>query len=233
MLKVQTRYNLSAFHMGYFVLAFIEIIAEFFSYQPIIMVLKPMIPLQLMLFYYLASPKRNIVFFITMFFSALTNLLFIPNTPQMLLLGVIAFLIHRLFIIYFISRLVQLTDFIPAIIGTIPILVIFSYLLSITTEIPENTFWLLMIQNILIAILGGITFSTYLINDSKENSWLLLSGLLFVALQFIVFIEKYYLSGISPIVFRPIAMALNAFAFFMFYRFAIAKEVLDCDRTSV
>lgn len=216
--------SFTALHIGYFAVAFVEIVSEFFKYDPAIVILKPAIPFLLMILYYFSSTRRNIIFFVTMFFSMLTNLFFIANSEQMLLFGSIAFLFHRIFIILFIIRLVNIKDFIPTILATIPILLIFSYLLSITSEVPENQFWLMMMQNILIAILGGIAFSVYLVDDNKENSLLALCGLLFVALQFIVFIERYYLSGMSPLVFRPIAMTLNASAFYLFYRFAVAKE---------
>ena len=219
-------------YVGYFLVALLEIIAEFYNYQPAIVVLKPMIPALLMLFYWYVSPKRNILFFLALFFSIVTNLLFIPDTREMLFFGVITFMIHRIFIIWLIVKLLHIRDFIPPVIATIPLLLIFCYLLSITNGIPENSFWLLIIQNILIAILGGIALSNYMVEDNKRNSWLLICGLLFVALQFIVFIERYYLSGISPMIFRPIAMVLNAAAFYTFYRFVLATECSDNDGAS-
>lgn len=211
-------------YMVYFAVALIEVAAEFFSYTPIIFVFKPLMPLLLMIFYYLISQRRQMLFFLAMTFSIVTNLLFIPDSERMLLFGVVAFLIHRICMIGFIMKMVKIRDYIPTVMATIPLLVLFCYLLSITPGIPETSFYILIVQNVLIAILGGLSFSVYLISDSKKNSWLLICGLLFVALQFIVFIERYYLSGIAPTILRPIAMALNAFAFFTFYRFAIASE---------
>ncbi|HEX9980322.1 MAG TPA: hypothetical protein VGB50_07135 [Flavobacterium sp.] len=217
----------------YFTVAMIEIAAELFYYEPLIYVFKPLMPLLLMAVYWLSSEKKQLLFFLAMLFSLLTNILFIPLSPQMLFFGIIAFMVHRIILIIFVFRLLQLRDYIPVAIGTVPFLLVFFYLLAISTEIPENSYVLLIIQNILISVLGGFALSNYMMNDDKRTSWLLICGLLFVALQFIVFLEKYYLTGISPGIFRPIAMGLNAFAFYTFYEFVLSIEKSDDDTASV
>ena len=84
----------------------------------------------------------------------------------------------------------------------------------------------LIIQNILISIIAGITLSDYVMNNGKKNdtAWLLIFGLLSVSQYFIVFVERYYLSGISPISFRPLAMILNASVYYVFYEFVMVIE---------
>jgi hypothetical protein len=96
-----------------------------------------------------------------------------------------------------------------------------------SSDVPEESFAVMVLQNILISVLGGLAVSNYMMHDNRRNSWLLICGLLFVALQFIVFIEKYYLIGLSPSMLRPVAMALNAFAFYTFYEFVMAVEKSD------
>lgn len=59
-----------------------------------------------------------------------------------------------------------------------------------TNDIPENSLLLIFLQNLLISIYAGIALSSYVMNDNKQNSILLISALLFVMLQFTVFIEK-------------------------------------------
>lgn len=207
----------------YFVVAMTEIMAELFSYKPIIVVAKPLMPVILMVLYFVASDRRSILFFLAVFFSVVTNLLFIPNDPNMLLYGLSAFTIHRILILIYIFKLVQIRDYIPVAIATIPFLLVFFYLLA-SSEVPEDSFAVMVIQNILISIFGGLGLSNYIMNDNRRNSWLLICSLLFLALQFIIFIEKYYLTGMSPTIFRPIAMGLNAFAFYTFYEFVMAIE---------
>jgi hypothetical protein len=211
---------------SYFVVAIAEIMAEFFQYTPLIIIVKPLMPIFLMVLYRYASDQRSLLFFLAIIFSVITNVLFIPNDPQMLFFGIIAFMIHRIIILIYIFKLVKIRDYIPVAIATIPFLLVFFYLLA-SSEVPEESFIVLVIQNILISVFGGIALSNYIMNDNKKNSWLLICGLLFVALQFIVFIEKYYLSNLSPTIFRPIAMGLNAFAFYTFYEFVLAIEKSD------
>ncbi|HEX8270867.1 MAG TPA: lysoplasmalogenase family protein [Flavobacterium sp.] len=211
-------------HGLYFMVAFSEIVSESLNYKPGIIILKPLIPLILIVLYTIVSTQRKLLFFLAMFCSALTNILFTPNDNQMLFFGIIAFMFHRIFVIWLIYKVLKIKEYIPVVIATIPLLMIFFYLFAITEGIPENSFWILIIQNFLIAILGGIALSNYLVDDEKKNMWLLICGLLFVALQFIIFLERYYLSGLSPTIFRPVAMALNVFAFYTFYRFVIATE---------
>jgi hypothetical protein len=61
-------------------------------------------------------------------------------------------------------------------------------------------------------------------NDNKQNSVLLISALLFVMLQFVVFVEKYFLVNEFEELFRPLAMTFNALAFFSFYKYVITAE---------
>lgn len=217
----------------YFAIGMVEIMAEFLSYKPLIFIFKPLIPLLLMILYWLGSEKRKVFFLITLFFSLATNILFIPEDEQMLFFGLLTFLIHRILVIYFIISLLRIKDFIPVVIATVPFLLVFFYLFASTTGIPENSFFILIVQNILISVLGGIAFAHYIMNDNKNNSWLLICGLLFIALQFVVFIEKYYLPHLSPHVFRPLAMGLNVFAFYTLYEFVLATEKSDDNGTAI
>ncbi len=221
--------NKRIFHfvtVAYFAVAMIEIMAELLEIKMLIYILKPLMPVILMVLYALTSSVRNPLFFTALFFSMVTNILFIPTDQASLFYAIIAFMVHRLVILYYIILILKIKDYIPVFIATIPFMIVFFYLLA-SSEVPENSFMILIFQNILISILGGIALSNYIMHDNKRNSWLLICGLLFVGLQFIVFVEKYYLSGLSLTIFRPIAMGLNAFAFYTFYEFVTAIEKSD------
>jgi hypothetical protein len=82
----------------------------------------------------------------------------------------------------------------------------------------------LILQNILISVFAGISLSEYVMNDNKQNSILLISAMLFVMLQFAIFIEKYYLNNEYSYVLRPLSMALNGLAFYSFYKYVIEAE---------
>jgi len=208
----------------YFAIALFEVIAEFFANTTVICTLKPILPLVLILIYYIDSTTKSSIFIIALLLSSLTNLLFIPNTTDCLFYAVLVFTVHRILIIYLIFINQKLKDFIPILIATAPFLLIFFYLFSETLEIPENSFYILIFQNLLISVFAGVALSSYVMNDNKINSILLISALLFVMLQFVIFIEKYFLINEFEEFFRPLAMTLNALAFFSFYKYLITAE---------
>lgn len=214
----------------YFVIAFLEVIAEYMVNRPIICALKPIIPLVLIVLYYIESDNKNILFIVAILLSLITNILFIPNTPTYLFYGVLVFTLHRIFIIYLIFLFQKIKDFIPLIIATAPFLLIFFYLFSETPEIPANSIYILIFQNLLISLFAGIALSSYFMNDNKQNSVLLISALLFVMLQFVVFVEKYFLVNEFEELFRPLAMTLNALAFFAFYKYVVIAEKSNNNR---
>jgi hypothetical protein len=215
---------LKSLTVSYFVIAFFEVISEYLAYTPFIFSLKPLIPLLLATIYLVESEKRNPIFVIVLLLSMVVNILFIPNTAICLFYAVIFFAIHRIVIIFLILQLQKLKDYIPAIIATLPFLLIFFYLFLETNEIPANSYYLLILQNILISVFAGIALSSYVMNDNKQNSVLLIAVLLFVMLQFTVFIEKYFLINEFKKLFRPLAMTFNTLAFFSFYKYVIIAE---------
>lgn len=208
----------------YFIIAFFEVIAEYYLNRLLICTLKPIIPLVLIVIYYIVSYKKNVLFILALILSIITNILFIPNTPSYLFYGVLVFTVHRIIVIYLIFRFQKVNDFIPLIIATTPFLLIFFYLFLETVEIPQNSIYIIIFQNLLISLFAGIALSSYFMNDNKQNSVLLISALLFVMLQFVVFVEKYFLVNEFEELFRPLAMTFNALAFFSFYKYVIIAE---------
>lgn len=213
----------------YFAIAAIEISAELFSFKPIPFIFKPLIALILIALYWITSNQKSLLFFVTIFFLLLANILFIPNSEKILFFGTVAFLTHQLLIVFYIIKLTKLKDCIPLFIAIIPFLFIFFYLFAISSEIPKNSYYVLIIQNILISIIGAIALSYYAMNDSKNNPWILIFGLLSVALYFIDFIGKYYLSDLAFSVFRLSAIILNTVVYYTFYRFVIETERLNLE----
>jgi len=122
-----------------------------------------------------------------------------------------------------IFRIVKIKDFIPFILATIPLGFIFFYLFA-ASDVPKNSYYLIFFHNLIAAVLGGVAISSYVMDDSKQNSFLLISVLLFLGLQLVIYIEKYYLVDAHSHVLRPLAMTLNILAFYVFYRFVIISE---------
>lgn len=214
-------YSIKNLTIIYFVIGFVEVISEYFRFKPFLYLFKPLIPLLLMVLYFMSSDKKYSLYYYVLFFSVLTNILFIPDNKNLLFLGIIAFSVHRILILIFIIRLLKVKDYFALLLATIPTLLMFFYILSISEQMPKIEYYLLIIHNVLISILAGIALCNYIMQTNYNTSWLLICVLFFVMLQFIVFIEKFYL---NLIIFRPIAMILNVLAFYSFYKFVIITE---------
>jgi hypothetical protein len=215
---------LKAFTIVYFIISFIEIVSEYLVNKPLILLFKPLIPLLIIVLYVLESNQKSKLFVFAMIFSIITNIFFIPNTAVFLFYAIVAFLIHRVLIVYLLASINPIKDFIPFLLATAPFLLVFFYLFIETENIPENSYAILILQNILMSIFAGIALSSYVMDDNKQNSILLISAFLFVLLQFVVFIEKYFLIYELKEIFRPMAMILNVFAFYTLYKYMIEVE---------
>ncbi len=211
----------------FFVIVIIEVTAEMFSDKLLIYIFKPLLSIGIMALYWNASNERRFLFLIVLSLSLITNVLFIPNTKNLLFIGLLVFFIHRIWLIYYIIRVIKLKDYIPLFIAIMPFLFLFFYLLLISSEIEMKSYLILIFQNVLISFIGGLALSEYIMNYNKMNAWLLIFGLLSVMQYFIVFIEKYYLMNLAPIALRPLAMLLNASVYYAFYRF-----IMDAEKTN-
>ncbi len=219
---------INLFVVIYFINALLEILAESISCKSIIYITKPLIPFLLMVLYFINSTKKDYIFFLVMIFSLFTNLLFIPNSQESLYYGVISFTIHRIFLVILIFRIIKIKDYIPFFLATLPLGFIFFYLF-LASDVPQNSYYLIVFHNLVAAILGGIAISNYIMSDTKQNSLLLICVLLFLGLQLVIYIEKYYLAESHSLFLRPLAMTLNIFAFYAFYKFVISSEKLNYD----
>lgn len=210
----------------FFTNAILEIFSEAFSLTSIIVITKPLISILLMILYFYSSTKNDVLFYITISLSLITNLLYIPNSKDFLFYALIVYTFHKIFLLIMIFKIVKVTNFIPFFIATIPLSFIFFYLF-VSSDIPENSYYLIFFHNLLAGILGGIAISSYMMNDTKQNSILLICALLFLMLQLVVYIEKYYLVNQYYFIFRPLAMTLNVMAYYVFCKFVIASEKLN------
>ena len=206
---------INLFVVIYFINALLEILAESISCKSIIYITKPLIPFLLMVLYFINSTKKDYIFFLVMIFSLFTNLLFIPNSQESLYYGVISFTIHRIFLVILIFRIIKIKDYIPFFLATLPLGFIFFYLF-LASDVPQNSYYLIVFHNLVAAILGGIAISNYIMSDTKQNSLLLICVLLFLGLQLVIYIEKYYLAESHSLFLRPLAMTLNILLFMHF-----------------
>ena len=212
-----------------FSFAIIEVLAELFSFKVILFAFRPLTALLILCLYWLTSEEKSMLFFVSWFFLLLTSILILSESLLFLMLGLAGIVIHRILLILYIIKLNKVSDFVPILIAVIPFIFIFSYLLSISDEIPKESYYPLIIQNILVSILGAVVLSNYFMNETKNTPWLSIFGVLSIALYFTVFIEKCFLSNLPPTYFRPLGMVLYVTSYYAFYKFVIDTERFNAD----
>jgi len=196
-------------------------LSELFEWKDVFNILKPTLLPILMLLYLCKSQQKNIFYILALFFGWLSNISFMFTEKEFVVYGFLAFMCHRILCIVVTFRLINKFYLLPFIIAIMPCLFIFSSLLNLTLNPDAPEFYPAVANALLISILSGIALSNYVMDDSKINSWLAISTLLFVVLVFLFMIQKYY---ISNIVFQPISAIIFAFGHYTFYRFIIEGE---------
>ena len=206
----------------YFIIALYEILA-YFIFNEIVVFSTISIPVLLIGLYFMSSAKRNVLFFGVLFFLLLENLCLLFCDAK-LYVGVICSTIQKIVLIILIFKLVKERNYLYLSIVSIVFLLIFLYLFSPTHEPSYVDFKFLMKHNILTSVLGGLAVSNYIVDDNRQNSWLLISVLLFIGLRFMLFIQSFYLTDLTLPVIKPIIITLNIFAYFTLYKFVIEAE---------
>ena len=214
------------------IIVIVELCAEYFANKQLVYIAKPLITVLVAVLYLINSSEKSSIFLLSLFFGLLSTILFIPNDPTSLLWGVSVFAVHRIFLIIFLIKLLQKTDYFPIIIASMPVLIIFSYLVTITADLDATTLIIFSVNNILIAFFSGIVVANYMMKDEDNNTWLLISSLMFIALQLIVYIEKFYLLEFSPKILRPTAVLFLAMAMFTLVRGVLSQERLNSNTSS-
>ena len=206
----------------YFIIALYEILA-YSIFNETLVFSTISIPVLLIALYFLSSVKQNLLFFSILIFLLIENIwtLFYDSRFSF---GIICSSIQKIALIILIFKLIKERNYLYLSIVSFAFLLIFLYLFSTTSETSYVDFKFLMLQNILTSVLGGIAVSSYMIDDNRKNSWLLISILLFIGLRFMLFIQSFYLTDLTLPVIKPIIIALNIFAYFTMYKFVIEAE---------
>jgi hypothetical protein len=206
----------------YFIIALYEILA-YSIFNETLVFSTISIPVLLIALYFLSSVKQNLLFFSILIFLLIENIwtLFYDSRFSV---GIICSSIQKIALIILIFKLIKERNYLCLTIVSLAFLLIFLYLFSTTSETSYVDFKFLMIQNILTSVLGGIAVSSYMVDDNRKNSCLLISILLFIGLRFMLFIQSFYLNDLTLPVIKPIIITLNIFAYFTMYKFVIEAE---------
>lgn len=213
----------------YFLSGLIEIVSQLSMDNCYQYVVKPLQIVLLVVLYWYSSTQKNPLYFINISFLLIGRLFFISTDLNMVLCALVAVFFHRIIEIYYVSKLIKLQDYIPVILGSIPFLFYFLYLVSIPESILIESYVVLIAQIILISILSGIILSHYLLTFNRKDIWLVVFGIMSLMQTFVIFIEKFYLPDFNLFSLRPMALFLNTMVCFSFYKFVITAERLNND----
>ncbi|MBD3582943.1 lysoplasmalogenase family protein [Flavobacterium selenitireducens] len=209
------------FVVAYAVVSSIEIAGEYFYDQPLIWASKPFMNPLLAIMYWLSSKKANFVFLLALAFSWIANLFFISRSLDSIALGAYVFLAYRVLIIYVVLRLIAFPGWIPVVLGSLPFVFIYMYVINVSHEEIGDGLYMFIMQGLFISFLGGLSVGNYILRSDGASTLLLISTMMFAFTQFLFVIRLYYL---NLSVFQSLAMALFALGQFILCKFVVMAE---------
>lgn len=199
----------------------VEVVAEYYYDVPLIWSTKPfMIPL-LAVMYWLSSKRTDFIFLLALLCSWIANMFFISRSLDSITIGAYVFLGYRILIIYVVMRLMKFPGILPVILGSLPFVFIYLYVINVTWDTIGDGLYMFIIQGIFICWLGGLSVGNYVLKSNKGNTLLLISTMMFAFTQFIFVIRLFY---VNLNVFQPIAMALFAIGQYILCKFVLIAE---------
>jgi hypothetical protein len=205
----------------YFAVAVVLLISEIIRFYPFLHFFGPLRSLILMALYFFSSKKRSKVYFGVLLFAFFSDFLFIDKTQELLVYGVLAYMIYRVLTIVLVFKTIKGKKILPIAIATLPFLFAYFYVIDFTKEVISVNFYPLAISGLLMSFLGGLSLSNYILDNDNKNSWLLISSLLFVLQNFIFILQRYYaMNG----VFEPLATIVFSISHYTFYKYVITDE---------
>lgn len=224
-MKISSAYkmwkNKESLSLLYFGVGFLEIMAEFQDNIILIYILKPLLIPILAFIYWIRSKQRNNYFFAALFFVFLANIFFISKDFNSIVIASMFSIVNRCLVIYLVLKHVEIKNFLPVFLGSIPFGAAFVYLAFLTMNNLGGGIYIYIIQVLLLVFLGGIALSNYMIEENKKNFWLLLNVVLFAIIQFILVLKLFYL---SINIFQPISMLFYVTAQYALYKFMLLSE---------
>lgn len=219
--------KITALTFSYFALALVLCVAEYFKITNILLVCKPLLMPLLAILYLLSTKKNCLWYLVSLVFAFFSNVFFLFTDSKLLLYGIIAFLFYRIATIITVLKKGDPIDWLPLTLATVPFLFIFSYLIYVMVSPSNPSFYPTIINDLIISIFSGMGLASYVMNDSKKNSWLIISTLLFTFLVIIFMTENFYFPNE---VFKPLSAVVFALAHYAFYLFVIEA---DQDQTTI
>ncbi|MBS1534823.1 MAG: hypothetical protein JST78_07060 [Bacteroidetes bacterium] len=209
---------------AYFLMIFVEITAALIDYQPLIFAAHVALPILLLGLYFTEFKIKSNLMLTLLILQIISNVYFFFAMTNLYIYTLVSFILLRVLSLILVYKNTPERNYLHILTGTFPFMLIFFYLASVTSDVSDIEFDILIFQNILISILGGLSVVNYLKNDNRTHSLLLISTLLYIGLRFIVFIEHYFLNEQANLVYKPFEIILSSLATFSFYKFVLTAN---------
>ncbi|GEC79946.1 hypothetical protein [Flavobacterium aquatile] len=207
---------------SFFILSTIEITGEFLYNDFLISLTKPLLlPLLLFLYWY-NSDQVSKVYIIALVLNWCANVLFLSVVSNLIFIATILFMLSRFFILLTVYEKLKELNLIPIIIGSIPFLFLFTYLIYlIYDEIFGSTVPIVFLQCLIMSIIGGFSLGNYMMKNDEASKYLLVCSLCFALNIFALGVKYYYLDlGFL----KPVSMIFFLSGHFIFLRFVVISE---------
>lgn len=204
---------------AYFLMILVEILASIINYQPLIFAAHVALPILLLGLYFNEFKSKSSLMLVLLLVQIVSNVYYFFAMTNLFVYTLVSFILLRILSLILVFKNTTNRNYLYILTATFPFLLVFFYLASVTSDVSDIEFDILILQNILISILGGVSVVNYLKNDNRTHSLLLISTLLYIGFRFIVFIEHYFLNEEFNIVYKPIEIILSSLATFSFYKF--------------
>lgn len=208
-------------NIAYFLLAFIEVIAESNNDVALISFTKPFLMPILVGIYCCSSKKYNFIFIFSVLSSWIANVLFISLTVDTFFIGTLFFLVNRILVFYIVAKISKFPGYLPLIIGCLPFFVAYLVVGNLICNELESQFALFVISGVTLILFGGFCLGTYILKSTKQNNYLLVSTIFITVTQFIFVLKIYYATYHF---LRPLGMALFVIAQYLLYHFILMDE---------
>lgn len=206
----------------FLILSTIEICGEFMNSDFIISLSKPLLLPMLLFIYWYNSNKISKLYILALLLNWCANVLFLSIISDLIFVATVLFMLSRLFILLTIYKTLNLFNFFPVIIGSIPFLFLFCCLLYlIVNEINGVALVIVFLQIIFMSIIGGFALGNYVMKNDSASKYLLVSSLFFALNIFALGVKYYYL---DLVFLKSIAMIFFLSGHFIFLKFIMISE---------
>ena len=208
--------------LSFFGLAAIEIIGEFLYSDFLISLTKPLLLPLLLFFCFFDSSKVSKFYIVALLLNWCANVLFLSVVSEVIFVATILFMLSRFFIFITIFEKLRSLNFVPILIGSIPFLFLFTYLINlIYEEVFGYTMIVVLLQSLFMSVIGGFALGNYVMKNDEVSKYLLV-GSLFFALNIFALGVKYYYLDLGFL--KPVSMIFFLAGHFIFLRFMIISE---------